>query len=156
MIGKSALEETAEMLGPMSEPMIDYTETAASVTTFGSVANDLERMIKTRERYIMAAQESQSSTGVVVGSMAEAWNRYGSAVDNDQAKLLATTIHTLTLNEICGQEKNTIAFAQELVAFYRELAVKGLAVQEKTETSADESEDESEDEGEGEGEEPRE
>jgi hypothetical protein len=81
MIGKSTLEETARRTGPISEPMIDHSDTATAVTICNSAARGFEVLVENSERHLIALQEAQSSTGVVVGSMAEAWNRFGSAVN---------------------------------------------------------------------------
>jgi hypothetical protein len=148
MIGKSTLEETARRTGPISEPMIDHSDTATAVTICNSAARGFEVLVENSERHLIALQEAQSSTGVVVGSMAEAWNRFGSAVDNDSAKLLATAIHSLALQQLAGLNESGIALARKHATLYREFAVKASALLEESEESEDKSEDEDEDEGE--------
>jgi hypothetical protein len=140
MVGKSTLKETTRKLGPISEPMIDHTEAATCVTICNNAAEAFENFVENFERHLVALQKSQSSTGVVAGSMAELWNRYGSAADEDSARLLATAIHSLCLGQLAGLSKSAIDLAKNYATFYREVGAKAAAQLEESDESEEESE----------------
>lgn len=83
--------------GTSTNPLIEDASPKNAMTMYNGFANPLEHIVDISEHAVNVLQKSQSPKGVIAGSVAELWDRYGSAMDNYSAKLYTRAVYALDL-----------------------------------------------------------